>query len=61
MTINKSVELNPETWEMFKFKLKILDYWNMSLARISIGIDGSEWILEGVKEKYKVVTFWTHT
>jgi len=60
LTINKSVELNPETWKMFKSKLDTLDYWNMSLGRMSIGTDGSEWILEGVdKEKYKVVTVWT--
>ncbi|MEE4196267.1 MAG: hypothetical protein V2I54_01370 [Bacteroidales bacterium] len=60
LKIDKSVEINPEKWEMFKSKLDELDYWNMSLGRMSFGTDGSEWILEGVnKEKYKVVTVWT--
>ncbi len=60
LTINKSVEINPEKWDMFKSKLDSLDYWNMSLGRMSNGTDGSEWILEGVnKEKYNVVTIWS--
>ncbi len=60
LKINKSVEINPEKWRIFKSKLDSLDYWNMSLGRMSIGSDGSEWILEGVNnEKYKVVTIWT--
>ena len=60
LTINKSVEINPEKWDMFKSKLDSLDYWNMNLGRMSIGTDGAEWILEGVnKEKYNVVTIWS--
>lgn len=60
LTINKSVEINPDKWDMFKSKLDSLDYWNMNLGRMSIGTDGSEWILEGVnKEKYNVVTIWS--
>lgn len=60
LKINKSVEINSEKWEMFKSKLDSLNYWNMSLGRMSFGSDGSEWILEGVdKDKYKVVTIWS--
>lgn len=60
LTTNESKEINHETWGIFKSKLDALNYWNMSLGRMPIGTDGSEWILEGVdNEKYKVVTVWT--
>ena len=60
LIINKSSEIKPEEWEMFKSKLDSLDYWNMNLGRLTLGDDGSEWILEGVnKDKYNVVTVWS--
>lgn len=49
-------------WLIFKKLIENADFWNMNLGRNSIGLDGSEWILEGLTStQYRAVTVWSPT
>lgn len=60
--VEKTKNLTKKEWLTFKKLIENADFWNMSLGRNSIGLDGSEWILEGLtRTKYRAVTVWSPT
>jgi len=53
-------QISDEEWAQITEALNKNDFWNMPTQKISSGSDGSEWIVEGVKNgKYHVVDRWT--
>ncbi len=61
LTIAKQKQIDSESWENFKTLLSQIDFWDMDTEEKEImGLDGSQWILEGKKDsKYHVVDRWT--
>lgn len=56
----KSVVINPEEWCAFIKKLERANYWNSPLHQDGDGLDGAQWIVEGVREgRYHVVDRWS--
>ena len=56
----KTKQLSKADWDSFNALLKKCDFWNMELGRYTLGLDGSEWILEGNDMvNYRVVTKWS--
>ncbi len=55
-----SKTISETEWLNLKKLLKAADYWNIELGGNERGVDGSEWILEGVTTtKYKVISVWS--
>ena len=56
-------DLSKETTAQFLHRVQALDYWNLPTReekKGTIGVDGAQWILEGVQNgKYKVVDRWS--
>jgi hypothetical protein len=47
-------------WSRLKAKLESAEFWTMPTQEQDFGGDGSEWIIEGVKNgEYHVVARWT--
>lgn len=61
LTIAKQKQIDNAIWEKFKTLLTQIDFWNLDTEEKEImGLDGSQWILEGKKgEKYHVVDRWS--
>lgn len=58
--INKSKSIGSMEWMTFRFKIEKCYFWTMGVGRVPVGLDGSEWILEGTDDtKYKVTTVWS--
>ena len=58
--IAKQKQIDEITREKFKTLLNQIDFWNMETDIKKIGLDGSQWILEGKNvDKYHVVDRWT--
>jgi hypothetical protein len=54
-----SVPVTPEKIARFSTALAKADFWNMQPDEPSRGLDGAEWILEGVQDgKYHIVARW---
>ena len=59
-TIAKQKQIDNITWERFKTLLNETGFWNMDTEVKRMGLDGSQWILEGKDAyKYHVVDRWT--
>ncbi len=58
---DKTIEINSTAWNVFIQKIEAFKFWNCTqYGRLTMGTDGSEWILEGSKPtKYKVLTEWS--
>jgi hypothetical protein len=62
LTIAKQKQIDDTVWENFKRLLNHIDFWNMDTESETMGLDGSQWILEGkAPNKYHVVDRWTPT
>ena len=60
LTMAKQKQIDEITWENFKTLLNQIDFWNMDTEVETMGLDGSQWILEGKDaDKYHVVDRWT--
>lgn len=60
LAVNAHKSINKAKWNLFKGKLKGIDFWNMKTNEKMFGNDGSQWILEGKEGKlYHVVDRWT--
>lgn len=58
--VEKSKAITKTEWLKFIDLVKKSNFWKMDLGRISIGNDGSEWILEGVNQTdYRAVSVWS--
>lgn len=59
--VNKQKKLSVNEWKEFQRMISKIDFWNMPSTLDEIpGNDGSQWILEGIKEgEYHVVDRWT--
>jgi len=59
--IDDNKEININDWSKFQQFIKASNFWNRKdYGRPIMGIDGSEWIMEGVNpEEYKVITEWS--
>ncbi len=56
----KSKKLAEKDWLNFIDLVNKSNFWKMKIGRSSMGLDGSDWILEGVNPRdYKVVTVWS--
>ena len=57
---NKTVELSDNDYKILLRKINISDFWKMKTESKIMGNDGSQWIIEGVKNnQYKLVIRWT--
>lgn len=60
LIIEKSKEIELTKWDDLQKLISKSDFWNLDLGRISSGLDGSEWILEGYEPtRYRAITAWT--
>jgi hypothetical protein len=61
LLIDKSKELSIVEWNKFNTQLEKLNYWNLKTKdEEALGVDGAQWILEGIKkDTYQVVDRWT--
>ena len=62
LTLNNSRIISKREWNSFKWQLQKTFYWRMwsKIPSLAIGLDGSEWILEGSnKNNYHVVDRWS--
>jgi len=61
IVINKHKTIDKQTWETFINKLNEINFWSLPTnEKDIIGLDGSQWILEGKTPKhYTVVDRWT--
>ena len=58
--INRLKVLTKNEWTEFTKLIGKAGFWNMGLGHSSDGLDGSEWILEGVNQMdYRVVSVWS--
>lgn len=58
--INKNKKLTKSQWNSFKCRFQKLNFWEAPIGIRSIGLDGAEWILEGVNQsQYKVLSKWS--
>lgn len=56
---DKTVPVTPEKMATFSTALAKADFWNMEPDKPSRGLDGAEWILEGVQNgDYHIVVRW---
>lgn len=52
--------LTPEKWETLQAKIGLINFWRLPVDTDSDGMDGAEWILEGVtKNNYHFVSRWS--
>lgn len=59
---NKEKIISEENWGLIKTNIDKIKFWDMPSTENIIGIDGSEWILEGnYNSKYNVVVWWSPT
>jgi hypothetical protein len=59
LEIDDTVAVTPEKIARFSSALTKTDFWNMRPEEPSRGLDGAEWILEGVQNgKYHIVVRW---
>ncbi len=60
VTNREVVEVSIDEWKELHNRIDSIDFWNTPVQDGVIGLDGSEWILEGYKDgKYHVLTRWT--
>jgi len=60
LIINKQIPIDKKTWDEFIDRLHQADFWHMDTRVTTMGLDGSQWILEGKKlNQYHVVDRWT--
>lgn len=52
----KERKLTAEEWNALEAKLKKLDFWNYEPPVEPLGLDGTNWILEGATEKKQLTT-----
>jgi hypothetical protein len=62
LIVDKEKLIDKITWDEFKTKISNADFWNLDIGRQTLGLDGAEWILEGVtSNNYYVVNMWSPT
>lgn len=60
LILNQTIALSERDWVEFENLLKNCSFWTMEPIDSSLGIDGSEWIIEGHKKnKYWFVNRWS--
>jgi hypothetical protein len=60
LIFNKTKILSMKEWQDLKNKLDSISFWSMPTHENIFGLDGSEWILEGIENnKYTFVTRWS--
>jgi hypothetical protein len=60
LILNNTIALSERDWVEFENLLKNCSFWTMAPIDSRLGIDGSEWIIEGhLKNKYWVVNRWS--
>jgi hypothetical protein len=60
LTTNSTKTLSNEQWQQVLLAINQADFWNMPTHKQAFGSDGSEWIIEGIKNgRYHVVDRWT--
>ena len=60
LIIDKQKSLDKQTWEKFIDLLHDIKFWNMDTQIKTLGLDGSQWILEGKDlNHYHVVDRWS--
>jgi hypothetical protein len=53
-------EVTPEQWKCFELQLTSARFWDLSPTVAAIGLDGADWIVEGVNnDKYHIVERWS--
>ncbi|AND68509.1 hypothetical protein ATSB10_10550 [Dyella thiooxydans] len=55
----KVEEIAPEACARFEAFIRDHGFWSIARRGSAVGEDGSEWIIEGVTDRYRVVTRWT--
>jgi hypothetical protein len=60
LTKNATVTLSKEQTEWFLGKIEQYKFWQLPSVQETIGADGAQWIVEGIKDRaYHVVDRWT--
>jgi len=61
LIVDNKLKLEKQSWELFLIKLNKIDFWNLpTIKNNELGLDGSQWILEGRSGNiYHVVDRWT--
>jgi hypothetical protein len=60
VTVNRTVEVSTQQVQGFLQLLQKLDFWSLPTEGGPPGLDGAEWILEGVEHgKYHIVVRWS--
>ena len=58
--IDTTIDITLDDWNTFVGKADKVNFWNLQTEVKEMGLDGSEWILEGVtKNKYHFTTRWS--
>lgn len=52
-------DIAPEACTRFEAFIRAQGFWYIARRGSAVGVDGSEWIIEGVTDRYRVVTRWT--
>ena len=55
----KRLKLTSDQFKKLEGLVQQNNFWSLAAGEESMGLDGSEWILEGVTDKYHVVHRWT--
>jgi hypothetical protein len=55
----KQISLGLEQCEKIQQLIETNNFWNLPSSENTLGLDGSEWIVEGATTQYHVVTRWT--
>ncbi|HEV8592464.1 MAG TPA: hypothetical protein VGQ55_10205, partial [Pyrinomonadaceae bacterium] len=57
---SRDITLDPKVWCEFLRRLDGASYWQLAKDNNELGDDGSQWVLEGVKDgRYHIVDRWT--
>lgn len=60
IVVNKSKTLTLNEWQDFETAIKSIDFWKLPTTERTFGLDGAQWILEGVADgRYHVVDRWS--
>jgi hypothetical protein len=60
LVVDSQKALSKAVWRTFIAKVELTKFWSMETNKRELGMDGSEWILEGKENnKYHVVSRWT--
>lgn len=55
----KVEDIAPDACARFEAFIRVQGFWYITRRGSAVGADGSEWIIEGVTDRYRVVSRWT--